>query len=187
MNELDNFDLQVFINIYMACQSNLDLSRKWPLNSTSIIKIYLLFSLSMLNLKLPFVTSFNTYTSVRLEERPVGMEGRDWTQKNVREWEEATFSSMCLVLCGRRNEMNRNARPSLCVCWFAFLLQIITTFSVVDNMKEQFYAQQGKISRFDILAITLPVLFFYFIFFVWVQNFPSKCNTLAPIHPGKMI
>ena len=26
--------------------------------------------------------------------------------------------------------------------------QIITTFSVVDNMKEQFYAQESKISRY---------------------------------------
>lgn len=34
--------------------------------------------------------------------------------------------------------------------FFCFLLfQIITTFSVVDNMKEQFYAQQAKVSRYD--------------------------------------
>ena len=36
------------------------------------------------------------------------------------------------------------------------LFQIITTFSVVDNMKQQFYAQQGKISRFcNFFLITL--------------------------------
>lgn len=62
MNEVGNFDLQVFIN-------NEDDS----------------FRLSMHNLKLHFVTSFNTYTSVRLEERPAGKEGRHGTQKNVRE------------------------------------------------------------------------------------------------------
>ena len=28
-------------------------------------------------------------------------------------------------------------------------MHIITTFSVVDNMKEQFYAQHGKTSRYD--------------------------------------
>jgi uncharacterized membrane protein len=60
------------------------------------------------------------------------------------------------------NEKKRNARPSMCVTLFFlfFFVQIITTFSVVDNMKEQFYAQQGKISRFDILAVTSPVFCF---------------------------
>jgi len=31
--------------------------------------------------------------------------------------------------------------------------QIITTFSVVDNIKQQFYAQQGRISRFCIFFL----------------------------------
>lgn len=41
------------------------------------------------------------------------------------------------------------------------LFQIITTFSVVDNMKEQFYAEQAKISRCDYDFVNYLVYFLY--------------------------
>jgi len=52
--------------------------------------------------------------------------------------------------------------PHICCLLYAsismilhvLLFQIITTFSVVDNMKQQFYAQQGNISRFCIFFLT---------------------------------
>ncbi|XP_062155416.1 uncharacterized protein LOC133863483 [Alnus glutinosa] len=42
-----------------------------------------------------------------------------------------------------------NPRKNLEEEYLDYEAKIITTFSVVDNMKEQFYAQQGKISRKD--------------------------------------
>lgn len=48
---------------------------------------------------------------------------------------------------------------SLSMILHVFLFQIITTFSVVDNMKQQFYAQQGNISRFYIFFLTYYVGF----------------------------
>ncbi|XP_059628204.1 uncharacterized protein LOC132271003 [Cornus florida] len=42
-----------------------------------------------------------------------------------------------------------NPRKNLEEEYLDYEVKIITTFSVVDNMKEQFYAQQGKISRKD--------------------------------------
>lgn len=66
------------------------------------------------------------------------------------------------------------------------MFQIITTFSVVDNMKEQFYAQQGKISRFDILAITSPVFLLLYDFFFGSPLF-LKMDYLSSLDPGKMI
>ncbi|KAA8539396.1 hypothetical protein F0562_026088 [Nyssa sinensis] len=42
-----------------------------------------------------------------------------------------------------------NPRKNLEEEYLDYEAKIITTFSVVDNMKEQFYAQQGKISRND--------------------------------------
>lgn len=33
------------------------------------------------------------------------------------------------------------------------LLQIITTFSVVDNIKEQFYGPRAEISRYELVGV----------------------------------
>lgn len=43
---------------------------------------------------------------------------------------------------------------SLSMIVHVFFFQIITTFSVVDNMKQQFYAQQGNITRFWIFFLS---------------------------------
>ncbi|XP_057981798.1 uncharacterized protein LOC131167054 [Malania oleifera] len=52
---------------------------------------------------------------------------------------------------GMDNEDSKslNPRKNLEEEYLGYEAKIITTFSVVDNMKEQFYAQQGKISRKD--------------------------------------
>ncbi|XP_054786590.1 uncharacterized protein LOC129292915 [Prosopis cineraria] len=42
-----------------------------------------------------------------------------------------------------------NPRKNLEEEYLAYEAKIVTTFSVLDNMKQQFYAQQGKISRKD--------------------------------------
>lgn len=55
-----------------------------------------------------------------------------------------------------------HTQPLLSVTLYALLsmivhvlfFQIITTFSVVDNMKQQFYAQQGNITRFWIFFLS---------------------------------
>lgn len=74
----------------------------------------------------------------------------------------------------------------LFVCRFVFLFQIITTFSVVDNMKEQFFAQQGKISRFHIVA-NFTCFVFRFMIFLGVWNFPSNWIIWPLVDTGKKI
>ena len=78
----------------------------------------------------------------------------------------------------RREEMIETYYMCILIFFF-FMFQIITTFSVVDNMKEQFYAQQGKISRFGILAITSPVFLLLYDFF-WVTTFPQNGLLVFP-------
>lgn len=48
---------------------------------------------------------------------------------------------------------------------FVILFQIITTFSVVDNMKAHFYSEQARTSRYEFLVVYL-VLFFFFSFLI---------------------
>lgn len=59
---------------------------------------------------------------------------------------------------------------------FVILFQIITTFSVVDNMKEQFYSERAKTFRYECLVVYSVVYsssssFVFFFVFPWYTIF----------------
>ncbi|KAI8563807.1 hypothetical protein RHMOL_Rhmol03G0137700 [Rhododendron molle] len=70
-------------------------------------------------------------------------------QRSYAETKEKQVKSEMASGVGKADSKELNPRKNLEEEYLDYEEKIITTFSVVDNMKEQFYAQAGKISRKD--------------------------------------